>query len=107
MGAASLTKEATREELMAYHHLFTLEHNRMAAEKLELDMYKQPAVELSQWRQALSNHSITPAAKGHMRHSRVHHLHDDERRELSKSLESSFMTVDSPGNIMPKTPKAP
>jgi hypothetical protein len=36
----------------------------------------------------------------------VENLEHSDRRNLSRNLNSSFLSVDEQGNIMPKTPKA-
>jgi hypothetical protein len=44
--------------------------------------------------------------KRHNRHgSRVDNLEHSDRRNLSRNLDSSFLSVDEQGNIMPKTPE--
>jgi hypothetical protein len=49
-------------------------------------------------------------SKRHRRHhrheSRVENLEHSKRRSLSKNLDSSFLSVDEQGNIIPKTPEA-
>jgi hypothetical protein len=46
-------------------------------------------------------------SKRHHRHgSRVENLEYSERRSFSKNLDSSFLSVDEEGNIIPKTPEA-
>ena len=39
------------------------------------------------------------------RRSRVQHLPEGDKVELSRSLDSSFMTVNTSGNLMAKTPQ--
>jgi hypothetical protein len=47
------------------------------------------------------------SSKRHNRHgSRVENLEHSDRRNLSRNLDSSFLSVDEQGNIMPKTPEA-
>jgi hypothetical protein len=46
-------------------------------------------------------------SRSHNRHgSRVENLEHSDRRNLSRNLDSSFLSVDEEGNIMPKTPEA-
>jgi hypothetical protein len=55
---------------------------------------------------ACSDASYTNS-KRHRRHgSRVENLEQSERQSLSKNLDSSFLSVDEQGNIIPKTPEA-
>jgi hypothetical protein len=56
--------------------------------------------------EARSNASHTNSGR-HSRHgSQVNNLEHSDRRNLSRNLDSSFLSVDEQGNIMPKTPKA-
>jgi hypothetical protein len=41
-----------------------------------------------------------------MHGSRVKNIEHSDRRNLSRNLDSSFLSVDEQGNIMPKTPEA-
>ena len=41
----------------------------------------------------------------HKRRSRIHDMPKRERCEVTRSLSNSFMTIDSTGNMMPKTPE--
>ena len=38
--------------------------------------------------------------------SRLHRMNDESRSEMTRSLESSFMSLDNRGNVIPKTPAA-
>jgi hypothetical protein len=56
--------------------------------------------------EARSNTSHTDSRR-HQRHgSRVENLKHSDRRNLSRNLDSSFLSVNEQGNIIPKTPKA-
>ena len=105
-----MPEDASREELMAYHNLLHQQHARLAAAQAELDKRKQLADASSERRARLS--SLHSSASQHnsagrvpKRRSRVQHLPEDDMLELSKSLDSSFMTVDSAGDLMAKTPQ--
>jgi hypothetical protein len=55
---------------------------------------------------ARSDASYTNSRR-HRRHgSRFENLEYSERQSLSKNLDSSFLSVDEQGNIIPKTPEA-
>jgi hypothetical protein len=55
---------------------------------------------------ARSNASYTNNRR-HNRHGlRVQNLEHSDRRNLSRNLDSSFLSVDEKGNIMPKAPEA-
>jgi hypothetical protein len=49
--------------------------------------------------------SYTNNRRHHRHGSRVENLKYSERRSLSKNLDSSFLSVDEQGNIIPKTPE--
>jgi hypothetical protein len=55
---------------------------------------------------ARSDASYTNSKRHHRHRSRVENLKHSERRSLSKNLDSSFLSVDEQGNIIPKTPEA-
>jgi hypothetical protein len=54
---------------------------------------------------ARSNASYTNNRRYHRHGSRFENLEYSERQSLSKNLESSFLSVDEQGNIIPKTPE--
>jgi hypothetical protein len=55
---------------------------------------------------ARSDASDTNSRRHHRHGSRFENLEYSERQSLSKNLDSSFLSVDKQGNIIPKTPKA-
>jgi hypothetical protein len=99
----------TQEELMAYHHLLELSCRHLQAMLQELEERKRRADESSARRAQLSasrNHSSMRTSAPQPRHrSRVRMLLGDSHRGTTKSLESDFMTIDTAGNIIPKTQK--
>jgi hypothetical protein len=56
--------------------------------------------------EARSNVSHTNSRRHNKHGSRVENLEHSDRRNLSRNLDSSFLSVDEQGNIMPKTPEA-
>jgi hypothetical protein len=56
--------------------------------------------------EARSNASHTNNGRHNRHGSRVNNLEHSDRRNLSRNLDSSFLSVDERGNIMPKTPEA-
>jgi hypothetical protein len=50
--------------------------------------------------------SYTDSKRHHRHGSRVKNLEHSERRNLSKNLHSSFLSIDEQDNIIPKTPEA-
>jgi hypothetical protein len=55
---------------------------------------------------ARSNASHTNSRRHNRHGSGVDNLEHSDRRNLSRNLDSSFLSVDKQGNIMPKTPEA-
>jgi hypothetical protein len=55
--------------------------------------------------EACSKASHTNSRRHNMHGSRVENLEHSDRRNLSRNLDSSFLSVDEQGNIMPKTPE--
>jgi hypothetical protein len=55
---------------------------------------------------ARSDASYMNSRRHHRHGSRIENLEYSERRSLSKNLDSSFLSVDEQGNIIPKTPEA-
>jgi hypothetical protein len=56
--------------------------------------------------EARSNASHTNSRRHNRHGSGVDNLEHSDRRNLSRNLDSSFLSVDEQGNIMPKTPEA-
>jgi hypothetical protein len=56
--------------------------------------------------EAHSNASYTNSRRHNRLGSRVDNLEHSDRRKLSRNFDSSFLSVDERGNIMPKIPKA-
>jgi hypothetical protein len=57
-------------------------------------------------RRARSDASYTNGKRHHRHRSGFENLEYSERQSLSKNLDSSFLSVDEQGNIIPKTPEA-
>jgi hypothetical protein len=55
--------------------------------------------------EAHSNASHTNSRRHNMHSSRFDNIEHSDRRNLSRNLDSSFLSVDEQGNIMPKTPE--
>jgi hypothetical protein len=89
---------------MAYHLLLIEEHKKQAKMQEVLDKRKQAASELA----ALS---IVGGSSSHVNHankhrSRVENMDPTARREVTRTLNTSFMEMDANGNVIPKTPQA-
>jgi hypothetical protein len=92
--------------LLGYHYALRQQAKQLAKERIEIQKRKDSAIAASDAaRRARSDASYTN--RRHHRHgSRYENLRYSERQSISKNLDSSFLSVDDQGNIIPKTPKA-
>ena len=109
-GSVPMTTQATAEELTAYQYRFHRTKRELQKIREKLDARKAAADESSKRRADLSTMSGNSANNRgwHGRtNSRMHRILENDRGEyLIHDLDMSFMSVDSRGNIMPKTPEA-
>jgi hypothetical protein len=99
--------DASKEVLQGYHYTLHRQARQLAKERSEIRKRTESVSAASKaMHKARSNTSHTNS-KGHNRNgSRVKNLKHSDRRNLSRNLDSYFLSVDEQGNIMPKTPKA-
>jgi hypothetical protein len=92
--------------LLGYHYALRQQAKQLAKERIEIQKRKDSAIAASDAaRRAHSDASYTN--RRHHRHgSRYENLEYSERQSISKNLDSSFLSVDEQGNIIPKTPEA-
>jgi hypothetical protein len=102
-----IPNNASKNMLLGYHYALRLQSKLLAKERIEIQKRKDSAIAASvATRRTRSNASYTNG-KRHRRHgSRYENLEYSDRQSLSKNLDSSFLSVDEQGNIIPKTPKA-
>jgi hypothetical protein len=102
-----IPNNASKNMLFGYHYALRQQSKLLAKEKIEVQKRKDSAIAASDAaRRARSDASYTNA-KRHRRHdSRYENLEYSDRQSLSKNLDSSFLSVDEQGNIIPKTPEA-
>jgi hypothetical protein len=98
--------DASTNMLLGYHYALRQQSKQLARERSEIQKRKDSSIAASTaLHKACSDASYTNS-KRHRRHgSRVENLEYSERRSLSKNLDSSFLSVDEQGNIIPKTPE--
>jgi hypothetical protein len=98
---------ASKNMLLGYHYALRQQSKQLAKERIEIQKRRDSAIAASDAaRRAHSDASYTNN-KRHRRHgSRFENLEYSERQSLSKNLDSSFLSVDEQGNIIPKTPEA-
>jgi hypothetical protein len=97
---------SSKNMLLGYHYALRQQAKQLAKEKIEIQKRKDSAIAASDAaRRACSGASYTN--RRHHRHgSRYENLEYSERQSISKNLNSSFLSVDEQGNIIPKTPEA-
>jgi hypothetical protein len=102
-----IPNNASKNMLFGYHYALRQQSKLLAKEKIEVQKRKDSAIAASDAaRRARSDASYTNT-KRHRRHSsRYKNLEYSDRQSLSKNLDSSFLSVDEQGNILPKTPEA-
>jgi hypothetical protein len=102
-----ILNNARKNMLLGYHYALRQQSKLLAKERIEVQKRKDSAIAASDAaRRARSDASYTNG-KRHRRHgSRYENLEYSDRQSLSKNLDSSFLSVDEQGNIIPKTPEA-
>jgi hypothetical protein len=93
--------------LLGYHYALRQQTKQLAKEKIEIQQRKESAIAASNaTRRARSDASHTNTRRNRRHGSRYENLEYSERQSISKNLDSSFLSVDEQGNIVPKTPEA-
>jgi hypothetical protein len=92
--------------LLRYHYALRQQSKQQAGERSEIQKRKDSAIAASiALHKARSDASYTNSRRHHQHGSRVENLKYSERQSLSKNLDSSFLSVNEQGNIIPKTPE--
>jgi hypothetical protein len=93
--------------LLGYHYALRQQAKQLAKEKVEIQRRKDSAIAASNAaRKARSDASYSNARKNRRHGSRYDNLKYSNRQSISKNLDSSFLSIDEQGNIVPKTPEA-
>jgi hypothetical protein len=93
--------------LLGYHCALRKQSRQLEKERSEIRKRRDSTITASAaFRAEHSNASYTNSKRHHRHRSRVGNLEHSERQNLSRNLDSSFLSVDEQGNIIPKTPKA-
>jgi hypothetical protein len=90
--------------LLGYHYALRLQSKLLAKERIEIQKRKDSAIAAAH--RAGSDASYTNGKRHHRHGSRYENLEYSDRQSLSKNLDSSFLSVNEQGNIIPKTPEA-
>jgi hypothetical protein len=98
---------ASKNMLLGYHYALRQQSKQLAKERIEIQKRRDSAIAASEaYHKARSVTSYTNSKRHHRHGSRFENLEYSERQSLSKNLDSSFLSVDKQGNIIPKTPEA-
>jgi hypothetical protein len=102
----TIPTNSSQTMLLGYHYALRQQAKLLTKERIEIQKRKDSAIAASDAaRRARSDASYTN--RGHRRHgSRYENLGYSERQSILKNLDSSFLSVDDQGNIIPKTPEA-
>jgi hypothetical protein len=99
--------DASKNMMLGYHYALRQQSKQLVKERIEIQKRKDSAIAASAaYHKARSDASYTNSRRHHRHGSRFENLEYSERQSLSKNLDSSFLSVDGQGNIIPKTPKA-
>jgi hypothetical protein len=99
--------DSSKNMLLGYHYALRQQAKQLAKEKIEIQRRKNSAIAASKAAcKARSDTSYSNARKNHRHGSRYDNLEYSDRQSISKNLDSSFLSVDERGNILPKTPEA-
>jgi hypothetical protein len=97
---------SSQNMLLGYHYALRQQAKQLATERIEIQKRKDSAIAASDTtRRACSDASYTNR-RHHRYGSRYENLEYSERQSISKNLDSSFLSVDKQGNIIPKTLEA-
>jgi hypothetical protein len=98
--------DASKEVLQGYHYTLHRQARQLAKEKREIRKRRESVSAASKaMHEARSNASHTNSRRPNGHGPRVKNLEHSDRRNLSRNLDSSFLSVDEQGNIIPKTPE--
>jgi hypothetical protein len=99
--------DASKNRLLGYHYALRQQSKQLARERSKIQKRKDSAIAASAALHKAGSGASYTNSRRHRRHgSRVENLEYSERRSLSKNLDSSFLSVDEQGNIIPKIPEA-
>jgi hypothetical protein len=98
---------AIKNMLLGYHYALRQQSKQLAKERIEIQKRRDLAIATSEaYHNARSDASYTNSKRHRQHGPRFENLEYSERQSLSKNLDSSFLSVDEQGNIIPKTPEA-
>jgi hypothetical protein len=99
--------DASKEVLQGYHYALHRQARQLAKERSKIRKRRESVSAASKAMHKARNNASHTNSRRHNRHgSRIENLEHLDRRNLSRNLDSSFLSADDQGNIMPKTPEA-
>jgi hypothetical protein len=94
---------ASKNMLLGYHYALRQQSKQLARERSKIQKRKDSTIAASiAFHKARSDAPYTNSRRHHRHGSRVENLEYSERQSLSKNLDSSFLSVNEQGNIIPK-----
>jgi hypothetical protein len=97
---------SSQNMLLRYHYALRQQAKQLAKERIEIQKRKDSAIAASDAARRARNDMSYTNRRHHRHGSRYENLEYSERQSISKNLDSSFLSVDEQGNIIPKTPEA-
>jgi hypothetical protein len=102
---AAIPVDARREVLLGYHYMLHRQAQQLEKEKSIIRKRRESVSAASKAYHAEKDNASF-SGRHRMHGSRVDNLNRAEKRNLSRNLDSSFLSIDERGNIIPKTPEA-
>jgi hypothetical protein len=104
---AAIPIDARRYVLLGYHYALHRQSQQLEKDKSKIRKRQESVSAASiAFHAERSNTSYTNSGRHHSHGSWMDNLEYIDRRNLSQNLDSSFLSVDEQGNIIPKTPEA-
>jgi hypothetical protein len=102
-----IPSDVGKNMLLGYHYALRQQSKQLAKERFEIQKRRDSAIAVNEaYHKACSDASYTNSKRHRWHGSRFENLEYSERQSISKNLDSSFLSVDEQGNIIPKTLEA-
>jgi hypothetical protein len=92
--------------LLGYHYILRQQAKQLTKERIEIQKRKDSAIAASDAAHRARSDTSYTNRRNHRHGSRYKNLEYSDRQSISKNLDSSFLSVDEQGNIIPKTLEA-
>jgi hypothetical protein len=103
---SAIPTDPSQNVLLGYHYALRKQSRQLEKERSEIWKRRDSAIAASTaFHAERSNASYTNSKRHHRHRSRVENLEHSDRQNLSRNLDSSFLSVNEQGNIIPKTPE--